>query len=73
MSSSPQVFPASDQRRDFEFEVTDDLQDLLAVLPPHIKDRILALQSRIDLGELIEIVMDLGRRPKHVFNTTKSR
>ncbi len=67
MSSSPQVFPASDQRRDFEFEVTDDLQDLLAVLPPHIKDRILALQSRIDLGELIEIVMDLGRPPEARF------
>lgn len=67
MSISPQAFPASDQRRDFEFEVTDDLQDLLAVLPPHIKERILALQSRIALGELIEIVMDLGRPPEARF------
>jgi hypothetical protein len=46
-----------------EFEITDDLQDLLAVLPPHIADQIVALQRQEDLGGLIEIVLDLGRSP----------
>jgi len=67
LSSSPHALPATDQRRGLEFEVTDDLQDLLAVLPPHIKERIVSLQSRTGLGELIEIVMDLGRPPEARF------
>ncbi|MGC4193321.1 MAG: R3H domain-containing nucleic acid-binding protein [Thermomicrobiales bacterium] len=59
--------PASDRRSGFEFEVTDDLQDLLAVLPPHITERLIALDNRAGLGELIEIVMDLGRPPEARF------
>ncbi|MGB3308016.1 MAG: R3H domain-containing nucleic acid-binding protein [Thermomicrobiales bacterium] len=39
----------------------------MAVLPPHIKERIVSLQSRTGLGELIEIVMDLGRPPEARF------
>ncbi|MBA2247685.1 MAG: AAA family ATPase [Chloroflexia bacterium] len=50
-----------------EYEITDDLQDLLAVLPPHIAERITAHQTRRDLGSLIEIVMDLGRPPEARF------
>jgi stage III sporulation protein SpoIIIAA len=41
--------------------ITDDLDALLAVVPPHIAD---ALRRRHDNFELLEIVMDLGRRPQ---------
>src|SRR5260370_35151754 len=40
--------------------VTDDLDQLLEVLPPHICDPLQALQDR---RELLEVVMDLGREP----------
>jgi len=50
-----------------EYEITDDLQDLLAVLPPHIADQIVILQRQEDLGGLIEIVLDLGRSPEARF------
>src|SRR5437763_14841104 len=41
--------------------VTDDLAQLLAVLPPHICDPLQALHDR---RELLEVVMDLGREPE---------
>ena len=41
--------------------VTDDLDQLLEVLPPHICDPLLALPDRRDL---LEVVMDLGREPE---------
>src|SRR6202165_2891733 len=41
--------------------VTDDLDQLLAVLPPHICD---PLQELKDRKELLEVVMDLGREPE---------
>jgi stage III sporulation protein SpoIIIAA len=41
--------------------VTDDLDQLLEVLPPHICDPLQALQDRRDL---LEVVMDLGREPE---------
>src|SRR5579864_2517670 len=41
--------------------VTDDLDQLLEVLPPHICDPLQALQDR---RELLEVVMDLGREPE---------
>jgi stage III sporulation protein SpoIIIAA len=41
--------------------VTDDLDQLLEVLPPHIRDPLEALQER---RELLEVVMDLGREPE---------
>src|SRR6202171_5497363 len=41
--------------------VTDDLDQLLAVLPPHICD---PLQEMKDRKELLEVVMDLGREPE---------
>jgi stage III sporulation protein SpoIIIAA len=41
--------------------VTDDLDQLLEVLPPHICDPLQGLQDR---RELLEVVMDLGREPE---------
>jgi stage III sporulation protein SpoIIIAA len=45
-------------------EITDDLDLLLGVLPPHIKE---ALQKQPDFKNLIEVVMDLGRPPEGRF------
>jgi stage III sporulation protein SpoIIIAA len=45
-------------------EITDDLDLLLGVMPPHLKD---ALSRQSDLKNLIEIVMDLGRQPEAHF------
>jgi stage III sporulation protein SpoIIIAA len=41
--------------------VTDDLDNLLDVLPPHICDPLQGLDNR---HELLEVVMDLGREPE---------
>src|SRR6478736_374010 len=41
--------------------ITDDLDQLLEVLPPHICDPLMALEER---RELLEVVMDLGREPE---------
>src|SRR3989440_6443444 len=41
--------------------ITDDLDQLLEALPPHICDPLQALQER---RELLEVVMDLGREPE---------
>ncbi len=46
---------------------TDDLQLLLEVLPPHIRRK---LESKSDFSSLIEIVLDLGRRPQARFKDT---
>ena len=44
---------------------TDDLEDLLRSLPPDVCQRVLGLES---LEGLLEIVMDLGRRPEARFS-----
>ncbi|MDQ3541657.1 MAG: AAA family ATPase [Chloroflexota bacterium] len=67
MSSIPHERPEREQDQGIEFAITDDIHDLLAVLPPHIAERIAAVGSQSDLGALIEIVMDLGRRPEARF------
>ncbi|MCJ7510098.1 MAG: single-stranded DNA-binding protein, partial [Dehalococcoidia bacterium] len=41
--------------------ITDDLDDLLDVLPPHVRD---PLRERTDKFELLEVVLDLGRLPE---------
>ncbi len=46
-------------------QVTDDLDALLATLPPAIADQLRDHQQR---GELIEVVMDLGRKPEARFS-----
>jgi stage III sporulation protein SpoIIIAA len=45
-------------------EITDDLELLLRVMPPHIRE---ALHRQQDLKLLIEVVMDLGRQPEGRF------
>jgi stage III sporulation protein SpoIIIAA len=44
-----------------EYVSTDNLDLMLAVLPPHIRD---ALARRGGLENLIEVVLDLGRQPE---------
>jgi stage III sporulation protein SpoIIIAA len=44
---------------------TDDLQLLIEVLPPHIREKV---ESRRDLSSLLEIVLDLGRNPEARFD-----
>lgn len=47
--------------------ITDNLEDLLAVLPPRIVSDLIRLQSGDDRSALIEVVLDLGRRPEARF------
>src|SRR5499426_3738827 len=45
-------------------EITDDLELLLRVMPPHIRE---SLHRQSDLKNLVEVVMDLGRQPEARF------
>ncbi len=45
-------------------EITDDLELLLEVVPTSIRG---ALEGESDLDDLIEVIMDLGRRPEARF------
>ena len=56
------------ERKDYETELTDNISDLLAVLPPAIAQGVTALQTNPENGALIEIVMDLGRPPEARFH-----
>jgi stage III sporulation protein SpoIIIAA len=47
-------------------ETTDDLDALMEALPPEICERLRGLANRTDL---LEVVMDLGRRPEARFTT----
>jgi stage III sporulation protein SpoIIIAA len=47
-------------------ETTDDLDALMEALPPEICERLAELSKRTDL---LEVVMDLGRRPEARFTT----
>ncbi len=44
--------------------ITDDIEALLAVLPPRIRERLHAFE---DCDQLVEVVMDLGRPPEARF------
>lgn len=44
--------------------ITDDMDALLAILPPHIKT---PLVQEPDISELLEVVLDLGRPPEARF------
>ncbi len=44
--------------------ITDDMDALLNILPPHIKNPLL---QQTDISELIEIILDLGRPPQARF------
>lgn len=52
----------------YKEEITDNLEDLLAVLPPHIVEALTSLDSARVRAGLIEIVMDLGRKPEARFH-----
>ncbi|MER3437480.1 MAG: hypothetical protein C4346_07755, partial [Chloroflexota bacterium] len=54
-------------RKDYEQEITDNLADLLAVLPSHIANAVVEANASGEHGALIEIVLDLGRRPEARF------
>ena len=45
-------------------ELTDDLDLLLRVMPPHLRE---SLHRQVDLRDLVEVVMDLGRQPEARF------
>ena len=47
-------------------ETTDDLDALMEALPPEIVSRLSGLANRTDL---LEVVLDLGRRPEARFTT----
>jgi stage III sporulation protein SpoIIIAA len=51
-----------------EHEVTDNLEDLLAVLPPKLVSVLEEIEREHNRGDLIEIVLDLGRRPEARFH-----
>ena len=44
--------------------ITDNLDLLLDVLPAHLRA---ALERRPDLDQLLEVVLDLGRKPEARF------
>jgi stage III sporulation protein SpoIIIAA len=54
-------------RQLYETEFTDNIQDLLSILPPSIAEGVRALQANPANGALIEIVLDLGRPPEARF------
>jgi len=48
-------------------ETADELQLLLDVLPPHIREK---LETKNTLSSLVEIVLDLGRKPEARFENS---
>ncbi len=67
MNNDSQTLEETAVRSAGETEVTDDIAELLEVLPEAIANRIIELQSENGRGELIEIVLDLGRPPEARF------
>ncbi|HEX5502386.1 MAG TPA: R3H domain-containing nucleic acid-binding protein [Thermomicrobiales bacterium] len=58
-----EYLPAGYTRKGYEEEVTDNLADLFAALPPRLVEPLRATDNR----GLIELVLDLGRRPEARF------
>lgn len=67
LSSQPLASNHPVTTHEAEHEVADDIRELLDVLPETISRRVLQLRKRDNLGQLIEIVMDLGRPPEARF------
>jgi len=64
-SQGTQGQPGSNyERKQYEEEVTDNLADLFAVLPPQLVERL----RQQDTRALIELVLDLGRKPEARFD-----
>jgi len=53
------------ERKGYEEEVTDNLADLFAVLPQRLVERLRQTDNRA----LLELVLDLGRKPEARFDT----
>ncbi|QDZ40878.1 AAA family ATPase [Euhalothece natronophila Z-M001] len=70
MSSNPEINQQSQAVQETEkplvqrMQVTDDLDALLATLPPDVAEK---LTNHPQRGELIEVVIDLGRKPEARF------
>ncbi|MBX3071738.1 MAG: AAA family ATPase [Thermomicrobiales bacterium] len=56
-----------------EYETTDNLEDLLAVLPPRIAAQIGTVVADHQRGAIVEIVMDLGRLPEVRFASSEQQ
>jgi len=56
-----------------EIAITDNLDDLLAVLPERISDAVRLMMAERDDPGLIELVLDLGRRPEARFQEGAAR
>ncbi|MFL5760554.1 MAG: R3H domain-containing nucleic acid-binding protein [Thermomicrobiales bacterium] len=67
LTSVQQVRSDPYDRKDYEREITDNLEDLLAVLPPTIAEAVDSARSEESRGGLIEIILDLGRPPEARF------
>lgn len=63
-ASTTATSPPPRALRGAEQTVTDDLEALLDVLPPHIREPLTAAPDKHDL---LEVVMDLGREPEARF------
>jgi stage III sporulation protein SpoIIIAA len=55
---------SQEMKNTYQRLITDDLDDLLAALPPHVSSPV---RSDEDRRELLEVVMDLGRLPEARF------
>jgi stage III sporulation protein SpoIIIAA len=62
--TDPSLTPGEDVVTTERREITDDLDALLAALPPEILQRLRVLPPE---REVIEVIMDLGRRPEARF------
>jgi stage III sporulation protein SpoIIIAA len=62
------VHPDQVAEKVYEQEVTDNLEDLLAVLPPKLVSVLEEIDQQQSRGDLIEVVLDLGRRPEARFH-----
>src|SRR3569623_465631 len=63
-SISTEVIANTEEVIDGETRITDNLEQLLQVLPPDVR---LAVQAQLRDEELVEIVLDLGRKPEARF------
>ena len=63
-AQTPSPHESGYERKLYEEEVTDNLSDLFAVLPPHLVERL----RQHDTRALIELVLDLGRKPEARFD-----
>lgn len=58
---------------EIEYETTDNLEDMLAVLPTRIAAQISAVVADHLRGSIVEIVMDLGRLPEVRFTASETQ